>query len=89
MEALQSAQTFLCLSHAYREIFPICDDSAVYKETDSQDTSAEHSKEVPLAGKETSMQGVQPTEAFISTTCAAACQQFASLSFGSTMGKSF
>lgn len=89
MEALQSAQTFFCLSHAYTEIFPVCDDSAVYKDTDSQETSAEHSKEVPLAGKEISMQGVRPTKAFISTRCAPACQQFASLSFGSTMGKSF
>lgn len=89
MEALQSAQTFLCLSHAYTEILPICDDSAVYKDTDSQETSAGHSKEVPLAGKEISMQGLQPTKAFISTRCAPACQQFALLSFCSTTERSF
>lgn len=86
---LQSENTFLYLSHAYTEIFPICDDSAVYKDIDSQKTSAENSKEVPLAGKEISMQCVEPTKALTSTRCAPACQQFTALSFWSTVGKSF
>lgn len=69
--------TFLCLSHAYSEIFPIYDNSAVYKDTDSQETSAEHSKEVSLGGKKISMQCVQPMKALISIRCTPACQQFA------------
>lgn len=80
VEALQSAQTFLHISRVYTEIFQICDDSAVYRNTDSQETPVEHSKEVPLASKKTNMQGVQHTKAFTSTRCAPACQQRASLS---------
>jgi len=81
IETLQTAQTSLHLSLVYTEIFPICDDSAVYRNTDSQETAVEHSKEAPLASKETGMQGVQHTKAFTSPGCAPACPQLASLSF--------
>lgn len=77
MGALQSERLFL--SHAYTEIFPICDNSAVYKDTDSQETSAEYSKEVPIGGKEISRKRVQTTKAFTSRRCAPACHKFAAL----------
>lgn len=83
MAALQSAHTFLHLSLAYTEILPICDDSAVHRNTISRRLSAsmEHSKEVSLSRQTTSMQCVQHTKAFTSTGYTPACQQLPSLSF--------
>lgn len=48
MAALQAAHTFLHLSLAHTEILPICDDSAVHRNTISRRllASMEHSKEV-------------------------------------------
>lgn len=81
VEALQSAQTFLHLSPAYTEIFPICDDSAVYRNTDSWETAVEHSQEGSLASKWSSRRGVQNTIAFGSTRRTPERQRLASLSF--------
>lgn len=81
IEALQSAQTFFHVSPAYREIFPICDDSAVYRNTDSWETAVEHSQEGSLTSKGASRQGLQNTKAFASSRRAPARQRLASLSF--------